>query len=71
MGRPDLRPLAERLQDEEVGTAIWHADAPGSLTPALSVTAGASAIEPSRFVSEVTGYLAGARSAWDPIHPTR
>ena len=69
MGRPDLRPLAARLQDVEIGTAVWHADAPGALTPALTVTAGASAIEPSQFVAEVTGYLAGARSAWDPIHP--
>ncbi len=70
MGRPDLRPLAARLQETEIGTASWHADAPGALTPALTVTAGASAIEPARFVADVVASLAGAPSAWDPMHPT-
>lgn len=69
MGRPDLRPLAMRLQEVEAGTAVWHADAPGALTPALTITAGASALEPAHFVAEVTAQLADAPVAWDPMRP--
>jgi hypothetical protein len=70
MGRPDLRPLAARLQDAEIGSARWHADAPGALTPALTVAMGTSGIDPARFVAEVTASLAEAPSAWDPLHPS-
>ena len=69
MGRPDLRSLAMRLQEVEAGTAVWHADAPGALTPALTITAGASALEPAHFVAEVTAQLADAPVAWDPMRP--
>jgi hypothetical protein len=66
--RPDLRLLAARL-DEVEGRAVWHAGAPGSLTPEL-VPASATALSLDQFLAETCEFLRTALPAWDPAHRT-
>ncbi len=63
--RPDLRPLAARL-DELEGRATWHADGPGGLTPALAPQHGTD-LPFEQFADEVRRFLATAAPAWDPF----
>ena len=63
--RPDLRDLAPRLDEMEGAGATWKADAPGSLTPQLSLVGEESSIPRDRFVAEVSSFLATAPAAWD------
>jgi hypothetical protein len=66
--RPDLRPLADQLSDED--DARWIADAPGSLTPQLRLDGDAeSGLAPEAFIATVEQYLASAPAAWDPFAP--
>jgi hypothetical protein len=66
--RPDLRPLATRL-DQLEGRTTWHADAPGSLTPALVPRHGTS-MSLDAFLTEIRRFLAHAAPAWDPLSRT-
>ncbi|HEY8218135.1 MAG TPA: DUF6687 family protein [Acidimicrobiia bacterium] len=64
--RPDLRDLAAALDDAEDGER-WRADAPGALTPVLSLRDGLeSGLSPHRLVGEIVTWLEGAPGAWDP-----
>lgn len=65
MPRPDLRALAVML-DQMGDTARWHADAPGSLTPALR-SEHDSDLSPEAFLATVTSFLRTAEPAWDPF----
>jgi hypothetical protein len=68
--RPDLRPLADRLN--EIDDARWSADAPGALTPQLRLDDNdESALAPEAFIATVEQYLATAPAAWDPFTPRR
>ena len=63
--RVDMRPLADRLSENESGSATWTASAPGSLTPTLRV------VEESTLASGVVremvvSHLRVALAAWDP-----
>jgi hypothetical protein len=62
--RPDLRPLAERLQQVDAA-AMWTADAPGALTPALRHD-GITTLTPEAFIGVVRDHLRTAPAAWDP-----
>jgi len=64
--RQDLVPLAARLQDDERGDVIWHADRVGSLTPRLTAS-GATSIPPAMFLATLTDHLRTAPAAWDPF----
>jgi hypothetical protein len=66
--RPDLRVLATRL-DEVEGQAVWHADAPGSLTPELAPT-GTTTLSLDHFLAETRRFLTDAHPAWDPFSRT-
>jgi hypothetical protein len=66
--RPDLRVLAMRL-DEVEGQAVWHADAPGSLTPELAPT-GTTTLSLDHFLAETRRFLTDAHPAWDPFSRT-
>jgi Family of unknown function (DUF6687) len=69
--RPDLRVLAERLDDAE-GDERWHADPPGALTPVLTLRDGLeSSLSTHRLVGEIATWLADAPGAWDPWAPRR
>jgi hypothetical protein len=69
--RPDLRLLAERLDDAE-GDARWHADPPGALTPVLTLRDDReSSLSTHRLVGEIATWLADAAGAWDPWAPRR
>ncbi len=65
MPRPDLRPLAEHL-DQVEGRATWHAGPPGGLTPVLEPRQGTS-LTFAEFTAELRTYLATAPAAWDPL----
>jgi len=67
--RPDLRPLAARLDELEPGDAHWTADGPGAITPHLHVDASDLAADVVR--AEVEAYLATAPAAWDPYLVSR
>jgi hypothetical protein len=68
--RPDLRPLAAMLNDQESHGTRWHADPPGALTPQLRIDGDdESSLAPDTFTSVVEQYLAGAPPAWDPFQP--
>jgi hypothetical protein len=68
--RRDLAPLADRLQDEETGDAVWSATPVGGLLPRLHLGDGQeSSIAPERFVELLTDHLAAAPPAWDPFAP--
>ena len=67
MPRPDLRVLADRLNDDEPGDARWRADAPGALTPSLWLQLGDSGLGPERFRAELERFLADAEGAWNPF----
>jgi hypothetical protein len=68
--RRDLAPLAARLQDEEVGDAVWAATPVGGLLPRLRLGDGQeSSIAPERFVALLTDHLRTAPPAWDPARP--
>ncbi len=66
--RPDLRPLAARL-DEIEGRATWRAEAPDQLTPGLRPKHGTTLTLPS-FLDELRSYLRTAPPAWDPFART-
>ncbi len=66
--RPDLRPLAARL-DEVEGRATWRADAPDALTPVLRPKHGTVLTLPT-FLDEVRAHLRTAPPAWDPFSRT-
>jgi hypothetical protein len=66
--RVDMRPLAERLTDNERGAAQWTASAPGSLTPIMQVT-GASSLDADLVRKMVIAHLTVSPSAWDPYVP--
>jgi hypothetical protein len=68
MPRPDLRPLATRLDDLE-GRATWRADAPDALTPGLRPEHGTTLTLPA-FLDELRAYLRTAPPAWDPFSRT-
>ena len=55
--RPDLRVLAQRLDDIE-GHHRWTADEPGALIPALTCADDGSSLEHAAFVAEVRHFLA-------------
>jgi hypothetical protein len=77
--RPDLVPLAQRLDALEPAGARWAADPVSGITPELRVAGerndgndgndGASDLPPEVFVAEVEQYLATAPAAWDPYRP--
>jgi hypothetical protein len=67
MARPDLRLLADRLNDREPGDARWRADPPGALTPTLRVDRGDSGLAPERFRAELERFMESAEGAWDPF----
>jgi hypothetical protein len=62
--RPDLRVLANRLDAVE-GRPVWHADAPGSLTPVLDSSGTKLSLD--RFLAEASDFLRDAPPAWDPF----
>src|SRR4051794_18189854 len=66
--RVDMRPLAERLTDNERGAAQWTASAPGSLTPIMQVT-GASSLDADLVRKLVIAHLTAGPPAWDPYVP--
>jgi len=68
MPRPDLRPLAQILNDHEGAADEWHADQPGSLTPQLRRQGGPGPLVAAEFLSLVRQFLATAPPAWDPFH---
>lgn len=68
MLRPDLRLVAERLQDVDPD-AGWVADPPRALTPRLRSSAE-STLAPDTWLAHVTSALADAPPAWDPIDPS-
>lgn len=66
--RPDLRPLAARL-DELEGRSTWRADAPSALTPGLRPEHGTALTLPS-FLDVLRAHLRTAPPAWDPFART-
>lgn len=62
--RPDLRVLAERLEQIDPAGG-WVATAPGDLTPSLRHT-GDTGLSEGTFLHELRAFLAGAPAAWDP-----
>jgi len=67
--RPDMRLLAERLQVLERDDAVWCADGPAALTPALRLCTGETTIDPTQFRDQLERFLATAEPAWDPFAP--
>jgi hypothetical protein len=66
LGRPDLAPLAARLNELEK-TGRWTFDGVDEITPSLRMEgADESAIAPERFRVLVETFLATAPPAWDP-----
>jgi hypothetical protein len=66
--RPDLRLLAAHLDAVE-GRPTWHADSPGSLTPALAPTDG-TGLGLAGFLTETRQFLVHAQPAWHPFSRT-
>jgi len=67
LGRPDLEPLAQRLNERESGGGKWEFESIGSLTPRLLLRdADESSLEPVTFVEELLTFLPSAEPAWDP-----
>jgi hypothetical protein len=60
-----MRPLAQRLNDSERGSAEWTAAAPGSLTPTMRVS-DESSLDADVVRSMVISHLTEAPPAWDP-----
>lgn len=68
--RPDLAPLAERLNNAEASGGRWHFDGAADISPRLGLhDAMESSIEPTQFVAELLDFLPGAVPAWDPWAP--
>ena len=65
--RPDLRDLARRLDDCEIGAGGWTADRPGALTPQLVSPLHGTTLATSVVEREIVGFLAAAPPAWDPL----
>lgn len=55
--RVDMRPLADRLNDAESGSAVWSGGSPGSLSPEMSCD-GESSLDPATVTDAVTAHLA-------------
>lgn len=67
LGRPDLGPLARRLNELEPGDGRWAFESIGALTPRLHrPDAEPSGLSPETFIDEVVRFLASAEPAWDP-----
>ena len=67
--RRDLAPLADRLQDEERGDAVWNAMPVGAIVPHLRSGDGDSSIDRDRFLTLLTEHLCDAPPAWHPFVP--
>ena len=68
--RPDLVPLAERLNQAETGAARWSADPVDDLTPRLHLEDGQeSSLDPDAFLALVVAHLEAAPPAFDPYRP--
>ena len=68
MPRPDLRLLAEELNALEPTEGHWRADAPGALTPRLTMTGGTeSNLSPAAVITTIRQFLATSPPAWDPF----
>jgi hypothetical protein len=67
--RCDLAPLADRLQDEERGDAVWSATPVGGLVPHLRSGDGDSSIDRDGFLTLLTDHLRDAPPAWHPFVP--
>jgi hypothetical protein len=65
--RRDLGPLADRLQAEEHGDAVWTATPVGGLVPRLRSGDGESSIDRERFVALLVDHLRTAPPAWNPF----
>jgi hypothetical protein len=68
--RPDLAPLAWRLNELESGGGDWRFDGAEQITPRLSLHgADDSDLEPKQFVDELMAFIPHAAHAWDPWAP--
>ena len=65
LARVDMRPLADRLNECEHGTATWTASRPGGLTPTLRVDVESS-LDPDVVRGMVAAHLGDSPPAWDP-----
>jgi hypothetical protein len=67
LGRPDLGPLADHLNEIESSGGKWDFESIGSLTPKLLLRdADESSLDPATFVAALRAFLADAAPAWDP-----
>jgi hypothetical protein len=70
MQRPELAPLAARLNELDAAEADWRFDGAGDITPRLArYGSGESALAAKQFVDELLAFLPTAAPAWDPWHP--
>lgn len=68
--RPDLAPLADRLNEREASGGKWEFDGASGLTPQLHLReADESTLAPDDFVDALLAYLPDALPAWDPWAP--
>jgi hypothetical protein len=68
--RPDLAPLARRLNELESGGGDWRFDGAEGITPRLGLHgADESDLEPKQFVDELMAFIPDAAPAWDPWAP--
>jgi hypothetical protein len=68
--RPELAPLAARLNDLESSGGEWRFDGAGGITPRLGLQgADESDLEPKQFIDELLAFLPHAVPAWDPWAP--
>jgi len=65
--RPELAPLATRLNELESGGGEWKFDGADLITPSLALRgAERSSLQPEQFVDELLAFLPVATPAWDP-----
>lgn len=65
--RPDLTPLADRLNQHESSGGRWRFESIGSLTPLLRLDfAEASSLAPTAFLDQLLAFFPDAVPAWDP-----
>jgi hypothetical protein len=67
MPRPDLAPLADRLNERETSGGAWRFDGVAAITPSLHLEH--SSIPPADLLNELTTFLVDAPPAWDPYNP--